>query len=204
MVRTVTLPMKDWPEADKAMWADLTQLAGPLDGNGALAHVRATSLLALSNGYERWLELLMATDPVTLDQPPELRATPTRLVIWLDAMAHLALRTRFTFLSRTVRVLSAAAPEADWSTHRHLLHSLQRKAQRAVSTRKTGRILSSSVLLDAGRKLAGPMADAATTPLAAMRLRRNGTMVAFLALLPIRRRALSELKLGQSVLVTPT
>lgn len=205
MVRAVTLPMKDWPARDIAMWSKLIKPApGPLDDRGALAHLRGTSQFALSTAYERWLAWLVATDPKAIRLRPELRATPKRLMAWLESLAHLALHTRHSLLIRTVRILSAAAPDANWSVHRHLLHSLQRQAARVGSQRKAGRILSSGVLLDAGRKLAGPMADAATTPLAAARLRRDGTMVAFLSLLPIRRRALSELKLGQSVLVTPT
>jgi integrase len=35
-------------------------------------------------------------------------------------------------------------------------------------------------------------------------MRRDGTMIAFLAMLPIRLRSLAELTLGQSVLVSPT
>jgi len=122
----------------------------------------------------------------------------------LEGLSHLALQTRLLLLARTLRVLSDAYPDADWTIHRHVVNSLQRQARGAASPRKAGRILSSAVLLTAGRDLAGPMADAAATPLAAARLRRDGTMVAFLSLLPIRRRALSELKLGQSLLVTPT
>ena len=75
MVRTVTLPMKDWPATDTAMWADLIQQAGPLDGNGALTHVRASSLLALSTAYERWLTWLLVTDAVIIHKRPETRAT---------------------------------------------------------------------------------------------------------------------------------
>lgn len=204
MVCTVTLAMAEWPASDKAMWEALIRPArGPLDERGALSHLRTTSQAALICGYERWLAWLMTTDPVCLRQRPERRGTPMRLAAWLESLSHLALRTRLTLLARTLRILSAAAPDADWSVHRHLIHSLDRRARKCGSPRKAGRILSSAVLLEAGRKLAGSMADAASTPLAVARMRRDGTMVAFLALLPMRRRALSELTLGQSVLLTP-
>lgn len=203
MARTVTLPINDWPPSDLDMWTTLIKKAGPLDGQGALSHVRVTTLQSYSNAYERWLAWIIRCVPSAILEQPELRATPDRLVTWMDSMAHLAIRTRFTLIYRTVRVLSVADPELDWSVQRHLLNSLWRRVTKAGSSRKAGRILSSKVLLDAGRNLAGPLADAATTPLAAARLRRDGTIVALLALLPIRRRALSELKLGQSVLVSP-
>jgi integrase/recombinase XerD len=204
MVRTVSVSIKDWPASDLAMWAALRQRAGPLDGNGALAHLRATCLLELQRAYERWLSWLMRSEPAAILEAPERRATPERLLAWLASMEQLALQSRLSFAVRTIRILSAAAPDADWSVQHHILRGLQRRAKRVGSPRKAGRILSSGVLLEAGRSLAGPVADAATTPLAAALLRRDGTMVAFLALLPLRRRALSELQLGRSVLVSPT
>jgi integrase/recombinase XerD len=204
MARTVSMSMKDWPAIDLAMWAALTKRAGPLDGNGGLAHVRATTLVSLRSAYERWLAWILRIAPAAITEAPEARATPERLLTWLASMEHLALQSQFSFADRTVRILSAAAPDADWSVQHHILRGLRRRAKRVGSPRKAGRILSSGVLLDAGRTLAGPLADGATTPLAAALLRRDGTMVAFLALLPLRRRALSELKLGQSVLVDPT
>ncbi|MDT1064702.1 hypothetical protein RM190_22795 [Paracoccus sp. CPCC 101403] len=66
--------------------------------------------------------------------------------------------------------------------------------------RKQGRILSGSVLLQAGLDLTGQHADAGST-LERMQKLRDGTMLAFLALLPIRRRAFVGLELGRSVLL---
>ena len=204
MTRAIKRSFEDWPGADKAMWVKLTKEAGPLDDNGAFAHLRDISLLGLSTGYGRWLKWLGIADPLAVLEPPADRVTPERLLAWLDSIAYLAAYTRLTMLATTVRVVSAADPDADWTVHRHILSGLQSQAKRAVSVRKTGRILASNVLLDAGRKLMGPLADSATTPLTALRLRRDGAMVAFLSFLPIRLRAMSELRLGQSILVTPT
>lgn len=74
-------------------------------------------------------------------------------------------------------------------------------AGRGDPARKRGRILSSRVLLDAGITLATERAAAAVTPLERMKRRRDGTMIAVLALMPMRRRAFSELELGTSVIV---
>jgi integrase len=52
--------------------------------------------------------------------------------------------------------------------------------------------------------LAGPQADAATTKLEEAKRRRDGAMIAMLALLPMRRRAFASLRLGHSVHVTET
>ena len=102
-------------------------------------------------------------------------------------------------MSGTLRVLRAAAPDADWTAQRRIEAMLKSAAGRGTPERKAGRILDSSVLLDAGLRLAGPEADAATTPLRAAKCRRDGAMVATLALLPIRRRAFANLEIGASI-----
>ena len=107
------------------------------------------------------------------------------------------------FIDGPVRVLSAAAPQLDWSAQFRLRRIVDRQAARSTSTRKLGRIMSTGVLLDAGLELAGDLADAASTELEAAKRRRDGTMIAVLALMPMRRRAFTELELGTSVLVHP-
>jgi integrase len=72
------------------------------------------------------------------------------------------------------------------------------------SPRKQGRVVSGAVVLAAAMELSGQKAEAATTPLRAAVIRRDATMIAFLTMLPIRLRALSELMLGQSVTVSPS
>jgi integrase len=103
-----------------------------------------------------------------------------------------------------LRVVSAANPHGNWRAQFRLLKALQRAARTAPSRRKLGRILLSSELLNAGLVLAGQRADRANTLLDAQLGRRDGTMIAFLALIPIRLRSLSELELGRSVLVGET
>ncbi len=112
--------------------------------------------------------------------------------------------SKHTLLRGALQILRFAAPDEDWRVQRHIVDTIGRRAGRQLSLRKRGRILSSAVLLEAGLRLHGPLAEAASTPLERSLRRRNGTMIAFLALLPIRLRSLSELTLGQSVLVTPS
>ena len=110
--------------------------------------------------------------------------------------------SKLMFVSGTLRVLRAAAPEMNWRPQRRLEGSLKRAAGRGSPERKRGRVLSSAVLLDAGIKLAGSQADAATTELNAAKRRRDGAMIAMLALMPMRRRSFAGLRLGHSIHVT--
>jgi integrase len=200
----LSLPLARWPAADQAMWAGLTAADDPLGDAGALSNLRPASKAGLVKFYGRWLEWLNRHLPEALAEAPERRATPDRVMAWSASLADVAPPTRRTLVSGALNVLQAAAPDADWRLQRLLLKSLAREVGRFRSDRKTGRVLSSAVLLDAAFDLAGPGADAANTALNAALMRRDGTMVAFLALLPIRLRSFSELALGTSLLVTPS
>lgn len=192
-----------WPEADQAMWAALCAPAGPFDEPGALAHLRESSVSSLAVRYDRWIRWLRDQDPAALDEPPSRRATLPRLKRWLDALVDNAPMSRLMFIDGLLRVLTAADPQADWSRHRRLKANLKRAAGRGNRARKAGRVLSSRVLLQAGVRHASEGAAVASTPLRRATCQRDGALVAFLAMMPIRCRALAGLTLGQSILVTP-
>lgn len=199
----VSIRFEDWPAADQALWAALVRTGNPLDEAGGFSHMKATTLFTIRYNYARWLAWLRDSNPCALSEPPERRATPERLLAWMGSMSDLAPRSRATFVDGPIQVLSAAAPELDWRPHYRVRNRVQQEASRTDSTRKVGRVKSTAVLLEAGLELAGPRADAAATELEAMTHRRNGAMIAFLAMLPIRRRAFAGLELGRSVLVGP-
>lgn len=202
MKRRASLPFADWPAADQSLWAGLIIADDPFGDLGALAHLRETSKAALIKHYGRWLEWLWQADPQALCQSPEQRATPERLEAWIGSLDHVAPPTLKTFVCGALHVLKAAAPERNWRLQNNITIRLQRRAKMFNSDRKTGRVLSSSVLFDTGRDLMGHKADEANTPLNAALCRRDGAMIAFLAVMPIRLRSLSELMLGDSVLVS--
>ena len=202
MSRLASLPLINWPEADKAVWADLTAPGDALDQGGALSHLRATSQAGLIKRYGRWLEYLYQVHPETISERPAWRATPERVRDWCASLEHIAPPTRLTYVNGALQVLREAEPENDWRLQCRLLKSLTREVRRWDSPRKIGRIFPGPVLLEAACDLAGPTAAAANTPLNAALMRRNGTMIALFTLAPIRLRSFSELTLGRSVLVT--
>jgi integrase len=202
MKRLASLPFDDWPATDRSMWAGLITADDPFGDLGALAHLRETSRAALTKHYGRWLEWLSQSDPEALVQSPEQRATPERLTAWIVSLDHVAPPTRHTYVYGALRVLMAAAPDRDWRVQNHIVIRLQRRENMFNSDRKTGRVLSSSVLFVTGRDLMGSKADQANTPLNAALYRRDGAMIAFFSVMPIRLRSFSELMLGDSVLVS--
>lgn len=193
------MPLSDWPEQDQQMWSKLVVQAGPLDDSGAFADLRSPSLDMYAEAYGRWLEWLQQGDPGALLEAPVERLTLPRLQAWLEASSHLQVSSRFIFLRGMLRVLRAAYPDTDWSPYARVARYFERKAGAGNRVRKSGRILSSSVLLAAGIRHATVDAETALTPLDRALCQRDGALVAFLAALPVRHRALAGLRLGHSV-----
>lgn len=196
---SLVLPKTQWPNADRSMWEAVFKKGDLLDGQGPMAHVRLTTQTSLEPRYGRWLEWLRVNEPQVLDMPPPQRATLDRLKAWLTALDHTAPITRLAYIEGVLRVLLAANPERDWSAHRKLRLRLKKQAGRGDQTRKKGRILSSKVLLDAGLNLALVAADETRSPIWRVIHIRDGAIIALLALLPIRRRALVGLRIGESI-----
>lgn len=194
--------LDDWPSSDMAMWQTLTRSGNPLDEEGRFAHLRETSKTTLRRHFGRWLAWLMDAEPEALCEPPAVRCTIQRLMQWRESMSQMRPMSRLSLIGDTLRMLVAADPGADWTQHLRLKRQMKREAGRGDPTRKAGRILSSAVLLAAGLKHATVDADAATTELEVMKRRRNGTMVAMLSLMPMRRRAFANLEIGSSLIVS--
>ena len=204
-MRRIKLLERDWPEADRALLAQLTAQGGVLDESGPLSHLRQVSREFLVISYGRWLGWLSREEPAALSEPPLARATPERFRAWLTSMSHLAPQRRLNWGRLALRLLKAARPDMDWSGHTRALQLLWREATDHRSSRKDGRIISSAVLLKAARERYETQGyGSAPADFRSAKARRNAVMVAFLAVLPIRRRAFCGLEIGTSLQGTTT
>ena len=199
---SLILPYAEWPAADRALWDSLFTEGNPLDDRGPLVHLRQTSRETLQLRYGRWLKWLANDRPEVLARPPLERASLDLLKDWLRALAHTAPMTQLMFVDGVLRIMSAAAPERDWSAQKALKARLKRAAGRGNPRRKQGRILSSRALLDAAELLADVAKTRPEGGLTRATAQRDAAMVGLLALLPMRRRSLASLRLGESVFVT--
>ena len=195
-----SLLLHDWPEADRNAFAALFAHGGLLDDQGPLAHWRVPSREAMKRQYGYWLGWVTQAEPAALVLDPVARATPQRLRAWLASMEGLAPATLLGYVGAVVRLCRSIDPDRCWAAHQAILASLHRAAKHRGSPRKTGRILSSDVLFDAGARLVRENDGLITHADQAVRL-RDGAVICLLALMPMRRRALSELALGTSLRV---
>lgn len=198
---SLVLPRAQWPDADRDMWEALFRQGDVFDGHGPMAHVRQTTQVSLEPRYGRWLKWLSVNKADLLGMLPAHRASLETLRLWLTDLDHTAPMTRLAYMDGVLRLLTAAHPDLDWAAHRRLRARLKKQAGRGAQTRKNGRVLSSNVLLNAGLDLALGVADEASSPIWRATGIRDGAIIALLALMPIRRRALVGLRIGQSVFI---
>lgn len=203
MIRRVSVAFDAWPEADKALWMTMTRRGHILDDPGALAHLSGASLTTLRESYAKWLAWLGTTDAESLLASPAERVTVERLHAWMEDAAHYAPMSKLMLVDAVLRVTATTAPKADRKRVYRFRDHLRRVARSNFGTRKIGRVLSSRVLFDAGQAHAVAPDDGRGTPLRVAKRQRDGTIIAFLALMPMRARAASELALGSSVEITP-
>jgi integrase len=195
-----SLPFSQWPQPDRDLFESAFRAGDPLEDRGQLAHYRPVSKENLRYNYGCWLGWLTAHEAATLAKDPIARATSDRVVPWIASVAHLHPVSRLSLLERAMRIPRARAPDADWNVSRRLAARLRREVRDHVSHRKTGRIVPTDTLLEAGLTLAaGRTLRNDCSALTRARAVRDGAMIAFLALLPMRRRSLVEMRIGHAI-----
>jgi integrase len=194
------LAFAEWPAQDRAIWATLTEPGlTVLDDGGAFAGSRPRTNGKRRQNYSHWLNHIALNWPDLLPLAPTARIRPQTLAGWLEALAQtVAPYTQLMRAADLMVIARAMEPAGDWGFLQRAVRSL---AARAVPTRnKEPRLRSSATLLELGLAL---MQKASTQyarrPFYGATLYRDGLMIAFLALRPLRLRNLAGLELGRTL-----
>jgi integrase/recombinase XerD len=200
-----SLPEAAWPAADRAAWAAARAPGGFLGDAGLAAHWAGVTAARTMEAYGVWAGWLAAAGELDPAAPPAARITPERLARYVAALAGylapVSVERRITLLGEAVRVM---CPDEDTSWLRRVAGRL--KARALPSRDKASRLVAAHELVEAGLGLmAQATIDAeATAGGAALQQAadfRDGLMIAFLALRPVRVKNLVELTLGGNLIL---
>jgi integrase/recombinase XerD len=194
------LPIEAWPAIDRKTWETALQPKGLFDAGHDYSHLREASRKRYFGIYARWLRFLSVHFPALLFKRPASRVTKVTVKCWLDTMQDLSSLSRWSELGGLVRVLAIIEPETDFDWLRRLVRRLDAVAEPLTPAALKAR--DSEWLLERGLTYMDAVdLDLEHRALMGSSAYRDGLMVAFLALHPLRRRSLAALTLTQHVQV---
>jgi integrase len=200
----IYLPFDSWPAEDRARWQAAFKAGDRFDGSGPGSHLAEATRRNLWISYARFLAFISANRQDLLDQRPEARID--RLVV----AGYVAWRRRscgYGMVAVDLNGLRGAlrliCPGVDWSW---LLTISKRIKAAAPRKARKYHLVTSDHLYALGIELmdhAVAGADSAELLSKAHALEyRDGLIIALLALIPLRSRALVALRIGKQLVKT--
>jgi integrase len=194
---TVGLPFAAWPGLDRAAWEKANRDGDLLSEQGAAATWRASTRRTTRMAYGNWLRFLRDEGRLDPRTPIAGRLTEANLRDYIAALrARASPVTVLTQLRHLSCALAVLEPGADRTLLNLAISRLTPLAQPA--RKKASRLVSPVALLQLGQKL---MAEWQARPAHDPRLNamdyRDGLMIAFLALCPLRVANLAAMQVGK-------
>jgi site-specific DNA recombinase len=192
------MPIDQWPEADRRLWLAACATGDILDEEvGARSGYARISNTKAAKGYGRWLTYLAQSTPQALTEQPATRITPEWVPAYVDCLIEIGNSTH-TILCRLQELGEVAKvidPNRRWSFINDLASKIRARHRPA---RDKSNLRLSNELVDLGIKLIRSAEDLIGFDAAIAY--RDGFLVAFLALIPMRRRNLADLVLDKTFL----
>ena len=192
------LPYAEWPEEDRGLW-DATFKKGErlFDDCGPGAHLSERSQQQLQYAYGKFLKFVAVRHTDRLGCDPAARVSADMIKEFVKFQPKTCGDVTISiYLYHLWLVLKSMCPACDWSW---LATISARLAARGKEKRKKYHLVTSETLYALGIALMDG-ALSSGKPVTASRVQttyRDGFIIAFLALIPLRRRTLGLLRIGQ-------
>ena len=196
------LPVEQWPAEDQRRWGLACKPASLFDDEGGeLTGMRPATIRKYAKGYGRWLTFLARHDPAALDLGPAERITTPPVKAY---HAHLretgnGTSTQINRLEELAVVGRVMDPEF---SDRYIRSAVSVVRSQSVPVRSKAHLRTSDELLGLGLSLMETASDPQN--LDHVLAFRDGLIIAFLALHPVRRRNLADFKLERNLIRQPT
>jgi integrase len=193
-----SLPIAEWPAADRLGWAEACQPAQRLKRGGAASRLAPVSQGDIANRYGLFLDFLCRNGRLDLSKRAAALVTPDDVngyLIELQARVHSVTVWNSIYKLRRAAEMIAPGTDSGWLTEIEkdlaLVMIPRSKADRLVLTER---------LVEAGLILVREAEMFGKTPLARAVGVRNGMLIALLALHPIRIKNFAALAIGDTFL----
>ena len=191
-------PIEQWPVEDQQLWEKACAPQSLFeDDGGGLAHLAEISRFKYAKGWGRWIAFLSGHAPDVLVLTPAERCTKTILQAYIDHLRGTGNSdgTIVNRLGELMVVTAALDPAFDARLINRYIATLRSKAK---PVRSKSHVRSADELVDLGLRLMESATDPSNLDHALAF--RDGLIIAFLVLHPVRRRNLVNFELGKNLL----
>jgi integrase/recombinase XerD len=204
MVRApdIQLPYTVWPDEDRVRW-DAANKSGidPFDDNGPAAHLAEPSRRALQGSYGRVLGFLASKHSDLLASPPESRLDRNIIAEYVASRQPTCSESGIAIDLHHLRLaLRFICPAVDWTW---LAAITKRIAAKAKQKPQKHSLVTSERLYALGIDLMDHAVGRAEGSIGVTKADafeyRDGLLIALLALVPLRRRTLTALRIGKQL-----
>lgn len=198
-VSKLQLPFDQWPAEDRTRWQAAFKLGDLFDDDSRGSHLSAATREALRVNYAQFLRYLSKKHAGLFALRPEDRIDRDILSKYVNWLRRGQSESTIPISLRHLRLAyRLVCPDGDWSWLLTIIKRLEAAAPRMA--RRHHRVTSEQLYM-VGIELmdrAAAEADAAKTVNKVQALQyRDGLIIAFLALIPLRRRTLMALRIGK-------
>lgn len=189
-----SLPLHEWPEADRVGWQEACRLGVRLKAGGAASHLGDVSREDYERRYGAFLGFLQRQNLLKSGVAAAAEVTRRNIDAYLaDLRSRVSSVTTYNCIAKVKRVARLLAPDADlrWLTE------IENDLAFVMEPRsKFERLVFTQVLVEAGLRLVTEAQELKNDPLSSARAVRNGLMIALLAPCPIRLKNFAALEVG--------
>jgi hypothetical protein len=194
-----SLPIEQWPSADRSAWEGACRSGVRLKGGGTASHLRPVTQRMLAQRYGLFLDFVARSRRLNQEAEAGDHVTPELVGPFVEELKkRVSSVTVYGSIQKLRRITQLISPKRDvgWllEIERELFSAMRPKS-------KWDRVVLAEVIIEAGLSL---IAEAETTPklpqLTRARFVRNGLMIALLAHYLIRLKNFAALEIGRSIL----
>ena len=191
-----SLPEGLWPAAERAAWQEARRPSVRLQRGGTASHLRPVVQHDLRKRYGLFLDFLSRSDRLDMNAPAGAQVTPENVEGYVaELKGRVSSVTVYGSIQKLRRFVQLIAPGSDLGW---LIEIERQLCSERRPRPKWDRVVTTDVLVDAGRTLMAEAEIAKRPKLTRARMFRNGLMVALLAYCPIRLKNFAALEIGRS------
>jgi integrase len=192
-----SLPVHEWPDADRLAWEHACRPGARLKPGGSASYLAPVSREDFARRYGAFLGFLHRTGRLERNAGAATQVTlPNVEAHIVDLKARVRSVTVWNCIYKLRRAAQLLAPTVDFSW----LAEIEKDLALVMEPRsKFDRLVFAERLVQAGLTLVAEAQQFAKNDLARARGVRNGLMLAFLALCPVRPKNFAALEIGQSL-----